>query len=384
MNTFDIIIGGAGISGLTLAYYLNASSLNKKKIAIIDLEPFNKKDNYISFWTKDSYFFDSLVNKSWNEIQIFFHDYEKQYSLQTYSYKLISALSYKQYIIKQISNNPNISFIKDTLLRYSMDTNVLTLVTKNNTYKTKLLFDSTYNIQQYQTYDHLLYMHAFTQEIKTNKKRFNPSSMTFLDFRSGTDSSFCYSLPITNNRAVFQLTTTCKNPLLNKKRYEKELKLYLSQIQKLHSYEIVNEQYGIIPLTDKVFQRKVNPFVMNIGLNGGQIKPSTGFGFTKIIEDSKTIVDSLEKNDEPFFIRHTPSYYSVCDSVFLEIISSQPKRMKHIFKDMFQYVKNPEDIFKFLNEQSSLFEIIKLFKNVNYYPFIKALLSKNIYHKFVH
>ncbi len=384
MNTFDIIIGGAGISGLTLAYYLNASSLNKKKIAIIDLEPFNKKDNYISFWTKDSYFFDSIVKKSWNEIQIFFNDYQKQYALNSYSYKLISALSYKNYIIKQLSKNHNICFIKDTLLRYSIDTNDLTVQTKNNTYKTKLLFDSTYNIPQYQTWDHVLYMHAFTQEINTNNKSFNPNRMTFLDFRSSDDCSFCYALPITNNRAIFQLTTICRNPLSNKKNYKKELKLYLSQTQKIHSYETINEQYGIIPLTDKAFQRKINPFVMNIGLNGGRIKPSTGFGFTRILEDSKSIVDSLEKNNEPFSIKHTPSYYSVCDSVFLEIISSQPEKMEHIFKDMFQHSHNPEDIFTFLNEQSSLFEIIKLFKNVNYYPFIKALLSKNSYNKFVH
>lgn len=383
MKKFDIIIGGAGLSGLTLAYYLNNSSLRQKNIGIIDIDPFNKKDNYISFWTKETYFFDSLVKKSWNEIQIFFNDYKKKYFLHSYSYKHLSALSYKQYIINQLSKNPHITFIKDKLIDYSLQNSSVIISTKKEYFQTDLLFDSTHKPLQLQSFERLLYMQSLTQEIRIKDSTINPRTMTFLDFRTNDGSFFCYCLPVTNNHAVFQLTTISKCSEINKKDMQNKLEIYLSQIQKISSFTIINEQFGVIPLTDKTFKRNINQCVINIGLNGGQVKPSTGFGFTRILEDSKAIVHSLEQYNKLSF-KHNPTYYALFDSIFLEIISTEPKRMEQIFKEMFQSSKNLEHIFKFLNEKSSLIEIIMLFKNVNYYPYLKALLSKNMYHKFVH
>ena len=52
MTKYDYIIAGGGLSGLSLAYYLNHSTLRNKSVLIIDQDDKTKDDRTWSFWEK--------------------------------------------------------------------------------------------------------------------------------------------------------------------------------------------------------------------------------------------------------------------------------------------------------------------------------------------
>jgi len=94
---------------------------------------------------------------------------------------------------------------------------------------------------------------------------------------------------------------------------------------------------------------------MTIGIQGGRIKPSTGYAFTRMQKDSSAIVRSLLEVGHPFRVPAGPRRYRVFDSVLLEMMTQHGERIESIFTALFKY--NPaERIFRFLDEAASLWE----------------------------
>jgi lycopene beta-cyclase len=85
------------------------------------------------------------------------------------------------------------------------------------------------------------------------------------------------------------------------------------------------------------------------------IKPSTGYAFLRMEEDSSAIIDSLLKVGHPFSVPSGPRRYRYFDAVMLEIMSHHDERIEPIFLSLFK--RNPaRRIFRFLDEVASLGE----------------------------
>ena len=69
-NTFDYIIAGGGMAGLSLAFYLNKSAkLRTKKVLIIDRNAKNKNDHTWCFWEKESGAFEEIIFRKWKSVR---------------------------------------------------------------------------------------------------------------------------------------------------------------------------------------------------------------------------------------------------------------------------------------------------------------------------
>ena len=91
---------------------------------------------------------------------------------------------------------------------------------------------------------------------------------------------------------------------------------------------------------------------MAIGNHGGMVKPSTGYAFLRIQEDSSAIINSLLEVGHPFSIPAGPRRYRYFDAVMLEIMTHHAERIEPILTSLFK--RNPVDrIFRFLDEVSS-------------------------------
>jgi len=94
---------------------------------------------------------------------------------------------------------------------------------------------------------------------------------------------------------------------------------------------------------------------MTIGIQGGRIKPSTGYAFLRMQEDSSAIVRSLLQMGHPFSVPTDPHRYRFFDSVMLSIMAQHGERVESILTALFK--RNPaERIFRFLDEVASLWE----------------------------
>ena len=190
---------------------------------------------------------------------------------------------------------------------------------------------------------------------------------------------FFYVLPFSTTEALIEYTIF-SNALLQQKEYQEALRDYINNVLHISEYEILDEEKGVIPMTDYPFQRKAGERIMNIGTRGGLVKPSSGYAFKRMQQDAKAIVYSLEEYGTPFEITKSPSRYFFYDVLLLQILYRQGEKMKTIFSQLFQ--KNPiMRIFRFLDENASLIEDLALIGSLPPLPFLKALVRVYLFKK---
>ena len=89
---------------------------------------------------------------------------------------------------------------------------------------------------------------------------------------------------------------------MNEEKYTAGLKHYISTYLKNAQYKVVEEEFGIIPMTNHRF-KSTEGRIINLGTAGGQTKASSGYTFRFIQKNSVNIVESLIKYEDPFHIK---------------------------------------------------------------------------------
>jgi lycopene beta-cyclase len=161
---------------------------------------------------------------------------------------------------------------------------------------------------------------------------------------------------------------------LNSDLADADLQTYARTVLGIPEYRIVAREGGISPLTDYDFPRRPSPHVLRIGTAGGRVKPSSGYAFTRIQQDSAAIVRSLGRHDHPFDLPADSAYYRLCDSLLLDLMQHRPNLLPGIFRALFQ--NNPiERVLRFLDEAASPAENARLIASLPPQPFLRALGS---------
>jgi lycopene beta-cyclase len=363
MKTYDYIILGAGISGLSLAYKLAKSQLHNKNILVID-EKAKVPDHALAFWENAPSDFESIVFKTWSQVGFRSNDYNANYKLRDYKYKLIKTTDFYNFVYTELKKYPNITILKEKVENITDKLGYAEIKTNHGTFKARFCFDSIFkntevfekikNSQLYST-------QYFTGwEIKTSEETFDPEAPILFDLRTnqGEDFRFFYILPYSKTSALIEfvhLKSTDPNKVL--KKYITEVLEIIAKGNPLwrKDYEILKREGGSTPLTNYIFPRKLSSHVLSIGIKGGQAKPSSGYVFTRIQKDSEYIANSLIKYNHPFNLPKTSWFYRICDSTFLDIFENNPNFSEKIFVNLFK--NYPVDkIFKFLDEKANLFD----------------------------
>jgi len=116
---------------------------------------------------------------------------------------------------------------------------------------------------------------------------------------------------------------------------------------------------------------------MNIGTRGGRVKASSGYAFLRIQQDAAAIARSLQKRGHPFDVPTPKKRYGVFDAMLLQILYRRGDLSKRIFTDLFK--KNPiTRIFRFLDEEGSVVENLRLMASVPPEPFVRAWIKTQV------
>jgi lycopene beta-cyclase len=173
--------------------------------------------------------------------------------------------------------------------------------------------------------------------------------------------------------------TVFSEKIIAKKEYEKKLSGYLSHRYGLKpdEYQIKRKEYGVIPMEDRPALPWYKPRIMNIGTRGGVTKPSTGYTFMRIQNQVENIVEGLIEDNKPRFHPSSESRFKAYDLWLLHIIYNSPDKAIKILEFLFQN-NSMDEVFCFLNEDSTLGEDLQIMSSVPYWPFLKAIWkSKN-------
>lgn len=372
---YDYIIIGTGIAGLQLAYELSKHSFfDKKSIALIDKSKKTTNDKTLSFWEKGQGNWDSIVTKSWDEALVYACNKKYSLKLLPYTYKTINALDFYNKIKSELSKLANFCFINEEVISVK-DINNPKIKTNKNLYEAKHVFDSRIPKDFFCRNKFItLIQHFKGWIIKTDSPSFAINKFTMMDFRlkDGNQTCFMYILPFSKNKALIEFTYFTKN-IVNDKTYEIYLKEYISNKLKIKNYKILETENGSIPMTNFRFEKYSKKNITKIGTAGGWVKGSTGYSFKHTEKKVLSIINNLKNNLEPSY-KIFQKKHKFYDKVFLKVLHDENHKGEWIFSQF--YSKNPlERIFKFLDEETSFTEELKIMKSLFSFSFIKAFFK---------
>lgn len=376
MKQYDFIMAGGGVAGLSLAYHLVLSPLRDRSILIIDRDAKDRNDRTLCFWTDQATLFDAAVCRSWNRLRFVGEHIEKVIDLGAYRYKMIRGIDFYRFARQKLSVYPNVEFLQGKIDQIGDGEACASVTVGTQAYTGKWVFDSLFRLARFAPDParyHYLQQHFRGWEIETTETAFDPQIATLFDFRTPqkNEMRFFYVLPLSERRALVEYV------LLNREDTDQALKTYIENVLGINDYRVVAEEGGINPLTDYPFRRQTGKRVMTIGTPGGRAKPSSGYAFGRIQQDSAAIVRSLLQTGHPFGVPPDSRFFGLCDSLMLQVMSRQGEQIKPIFTTMFQ--KNSiRRIFRFLDGITSPLESLALIASMPRWLFLAALIRAKV------
>ena len=375
-KNYDYIFLGAGCASLSIIMrMISSKKFTEKSILIVDREPKTKNDRTWCFWENENGFFEDIVYCKWNEL-LFNTTGENSLSLDigSYQYKMIRGIDFYEKCFSVIKVQKNIDieygeiFFEETKNKGSfIKINNRPALVDDNT----IIFNSVFlpPIQKKEKF--YLLQHFKGWVIETPDNFFNEKQATLMDFRvsQSKGTTFVYVLPLSPKKALVEFTLFSET-LLAAGEYNLALANYLREFLNIDTYKIMEEEFGIIPMTNANFPLYKQGMYF-IGTAGGQTKASTGYTFKFIQKQSDKIVDELIYAGIPPKTTSIRKRFFFYDSTLLHILSKKLLEGKIIFSDLFK--KNrAETIFKFLDNETTFKEEIKLLNTMPKKIFLKA------------
>ena len=353
MKEFDYVILGGGCAGLSLAYQLDINNkIKNKTLAIVEMREKYKRDKTWSFWKITDHNFDDCIIKSWNNFTINIKSETYEVLNKEYPYQTIDSGLFYQKILKQLKQNKNIEYFKNT--------NELKL-------ENSIIFNS---FPTKENHENELWQHFKGLEIETSKNIFDDEIFNLMDFDCDQKKNvhFFYTLPFAKNRALIETTWLSKMNDKSLEDYDIQLEKYIKETLKIKDYKINYEEKGAIPLFYP--RNKVDKNKINIGSSGGMTRLSTGYTFLNIQEHSKYLVNNIDQiqNVKPY---HIGKKYEFLDKIFLNVLKSHPDKMPKIFFNMFK--APPKKVIKFLSNKSNIFDDLSIIFKMPKWIFVKSI-----------
>jgi lycopene beta-cyclase len=374
---FDYIIAGSGCAGLSLlARLLHEPSLQHKKILVIDAVEKNLNDRTWCFWEIQNGFFESIIHYRWQELTFTSNQYSKTFSIEPYTYKMLRGIDFYNFVLQLARQFSNIQFIQDKVISIQSNTQTATVVTAQHTYIATYVFNSILFHQPIGKYNLLQHFKGWL--IESKEAAFNPQQATFMDFsvNQNNGTTFMYVLPISTKQALVEYTLFTSN-LLPNENYTHALQHYIEKDLKITRYTVIHEEFGVIPMTDATFQ-KSDSNIIHIGTAGNQTKASSGYTFQFIQKQTATIVEQLLNNKCPNTKKQwNDKKFQLFDKVLLNVLSNHKMPGHAVFAAIFKKNK-PQTVLRFLDNETSLFEDIKIMQSVPINIFLPAAIEEII------
>lgn len=349
-----------------------------KKILLVDKEIKNRNDHTWCFWEKEQGTFEPVVHHQWQRLHFYANDFSALLNIVPYQYKMIRSIDFYNYVLHAAAQRKNIEIIHAGIESIGNKNGKAFAVINNQEISCSYLFNSIlfHPLQDETKGIYYLLQHFKGWLIETGSPVFDAAQATFMDFRISQQrgTAFVYVLPLSATKALVEYTLFTKN-LLQPDDYDQALKEYISNYLEIKEYKICEEEFGIIPMTNKKFPLGEGR-IINTGTAGGQTKASSGFTFRFIQKHTDAVVQALISGNDPHiktsFLQKRFSFY---DSVLLQVLAKNKMGGDTIFASLFK--KNTaQDILAFLDNETTLNKELKIMNTVPTGIFLPAAIHE--------
>lgn len=379
-STFDVIVAGAGASGLSLVVRLLQNPLHADlRILLVDRALVPYADKTWCFWDSSQLPFPELIHKSWNELQVRALGNTYNASLQKYQYHCIRSKDFSQNLLERVRQSDQVTMLEADISGFGGDEQTGEIYTSAGTFRARWVFQSALRPPGFESMrmDLSLKQHFRGWIIQTPTPVFDAQKATFMDFdvpqKNGV--TFMYVLPFSSTEALVEYTLFSAE-LLDDQAYNEGLQDYLADRLGLapNDYTITYVEDGVIPMEDRRYPVKWAPRVWNTGSVGGLTKPSTGYTFIRIQRQNRVINDALAQGIDPVLRAGSPYRFRVYDIMLLYQLLNHPDTSVRIFHELFR--RNRMDaLLHFLGEQTHPGQEARIFASLPWMPFFQSIFK---------
>lgn len=397
VTRFNYILTGAGLAGLSLAVELaRRPFFADKKIVLLDREPKNRNDRTWCFWAREAEPMPPVVFRRWEHCHFWNHGFHAELAFSPYRYHMIRGADFYEWAKKTLRLYPNVSWRTADI--QTIDHQNGLVKTSEGDFQGDLIFNSAVVRTPLIPTDSPLFKTPFSVKpnpspeprksifllqhfkgwlIETDQAAFDPERPVFMDFRvkQHGETRFVYVLPFSTTEALVEFTVFSP-ALLPAETYDVELRAYLDKFLKIKAYRIVEQEFGIIPMTDLAFPARAEGKTIHIGTAGGFVKASSGYAFLRTQRRIRAFVDAWEKTGSPDpGVMQSKRRFRMLDSIFLRVLADQGGLGQQVFSRLFQQLPTPV-VLRFLDEDATFADILRVVSAPPTVPFLRAALRQ--------
>jgi len=385
IKKYNYIITGAGCAGLSLLRrMMQHPFFSNKKILLVDKKPKTANDKTWCFWEQEPGVFEDVVYHRWQQIDFYSDFFSARFDLKPYEYKMIRSVDFYQTVLNEAKQHSNIEILFEDIQSVFSNESYAVVKTKENEFHSDFVFNSIIfydwkKLAMQQKHTYVLLQHFKGWLIEADENCFDEGIATFMDFRidQTNGTTFVYVLPVEKNKALIEFTLFSEN-LLEVSTYEAAIANYIQSFLQIKNYTITHKEFGVIPMTNFKFSKGENR-VINMGIAGNDTKASSGYTFQFIQKHTAKIIDALLNQENPLSAKTIfEKRFQLYDRILLNVLYNKKMSGDKLFAELFK--KNPvQSILKFLDNESSFKEELKIMNSVPLVTFLPAAL-KEIFH----
>jgi lycopene beta-cyclase len=388
---YDLVFLGGGCATLSLLTRLiELGACADKRFLIIDPSEKKSNDRTWCFWEKGSGYFEKLVHHEWGALDFKQAEFSGRLDMGGYRYKMIRGIDFYEYCLRVLHASGQVDFLQDEIMDFRGEIpdsrgEMLRLTGKKTgkfRVKTHGLFNSIPpELGKKQPGVVNLLQHFKGVVVESDQFNFDPNRATLMDFRVSQveGTTFIYVLPLSKNRALVEYTLFTAS-LLTPEQYNQGIADYITVFLGVNDYNIVEEEFGIIPMTTQQFPWYANG-AFNIGTAGGQTKGSSGYTFQFIQKRSAQLATVLQNSSDWSQLKSAlvklpgdAPRFQFYDRVLLQVLAAKYCPGDKVFATLFE--KNPAHrVFQFLDNETNLLQELQIISSLPTWPFLKAALT---------
>ncbi len=372
---YQYIIIGAGCAGLQLAKaLLQLSDTVVQSILLIEASETHIEKSWC-FWYEKNHPYRHLVKKEWDAVEFVSDNYATIQNISPKSYQFINSLDFYNDCIASFTTDDRIEILYASVLAIEQ-LKLPAIITNNGTFTCDAVFFTNPKLVFNNYPKPNIWQHFVGWMIETDKETFDDTVATMMDFSIDNTKliSFVYVLPFSTSKALIECTIFSEC-VQETSHYEHILSNYISE-KFTKNYRITSKEFGKIPMQLPPTNSTLPNNIVPIGTAAGCIKASTGYSFIRTMLHTNEIITAIT-NNQLAPKRQVKQRFTFYDALFLNIISSEPYKMKHIFYKLFKH-NNLARVLLFLDEQTTLLQDAMIFLWLPKKPFLKALFKKII------
>jgi lycopene beta-cyclase len=361
----DVIIAGAGLSGLSLAVaLLDAGLPEDARVMLVDpRETLSGADRTWCFFDLVPHAFESAITHRWSRWRVRNGAAEVLRSAPGIAYCTIPGERFYELALERlVAAGQRIELVLGVTVEHLEDRGAhVDVHTSAGVLRARLAMDSrppSLTRAADDGNDVNLLQHFRGRVVRSTEPVFEADTATLMDFDvSQADGiHFIYVLPFDAHTALVESTFFTERPLPDAV-YEAAIDTWLARRRPGVVFQTISHESGVIPMTTEPFDAWPSPRIVRIGTAGGHVKPSSGYAFLAVQrfvrEFAPRVVSALRVDGcaEPPAAR-SPRTIAL-DTIFLSYLRSRPERAPDTFYRLFERVP-PAVLARFLSDTGTL------------------------------